>query len=215
MRNFIKKTLRNTFRFFKWQKYIVSNYKSRTPVKLPSNNQGIKVHIRPGEIDLKGWINIDGRDFDHVHIVTDDLSLNEFKNEQLVEIYMCHILEHLSFSEVVDAINIFHKKLKVGGIIRISVPDFNVISKIYSSSGEIELIKYPLMGGQDYSYNFHKSIFDENSLTKLLKESGFDEIKTWDPIQDFGVEIGDWSSGVIKTPEGNKTISLNLKAVRI
>ena len=105
---------------------------------------------------LEGKSRIDGRDLDHIHIVTDDLSLNEFKNQQLAEIYMCHILEHLSFSEVVDAINIFYTKLKVGGIIIISVPDFNVISKIYSSSGEIELIKYPLMGGQDYSYNFHK-----------------------------------------------------------
>jgi len=215
MLSLIKKSVLKISRYFKWQIYVLKNYNSRPPIKVYRDDNGPKIHIGPGEIDIKGWINIDGRALDHVHLITDNLSLKEFADGEVSEIYMCHILEHLSFEEVNDTLKIFYSKLKIGGIIRISVPNFKIISEIYSNFDNIDLIKYPLMGGQDYSYNFHKSIYDFNSLKESLKITGYSEIELWDQQKDFGIEIGDWAAGKINTPKGKRYISLNVKAKRI
>jgi predicted SAM-dependent methyltransferase len=214
MVNIIKNLIKKILRLSSWQMYIFKNHSLRPPIHIPPKNEGLRIHIGPGVIDLKGWINIDGRPLEHIHLVTDNLSLKEFADGEIAEIYMCHILEHLSFAEVSELLINLHKKLQVNGIMRISVPDFSVISNIYNNHKDIELIKYPLMGGQDYSYNYHKAIFDFNSLKVLLKNSGYKGTTEWDANQDFGVDIGDWSSGKIKTPSGKQLISLNIKAFK-
>jgi len=211
----IKNLIKSLLRFSSWQIYVFKNHNLNPPIHINTKNDGPKIHIGPGNIDIKGWINIDGRDFDHVHLVSDNLSLKEFSDGEVAEIYMCHFLEHLSFAEVQEVFKNLNRKLKVNGILRISVPDFAVISKIYNKFGDIELIKYPLMGGQDYSYNYHKSIFDLGSLKALLQNSGYGEVLEWESEKDFGMNIGDWASGKIKTPNGKQLISLNLKAFKV
>ena len=76
--------------------------------------------------------------------------------------------------------NIFCRKLEKNGILRVSVPDFDSVIKIYQlSSNNLEKIHPILLGGQDYIYNFHKSIFNKKKLTKLLKMHKFKLIKQW------------------------------------
>jgi predicted SAM-dependent methyltransferase len=215
IRNILRKIVKSLLSLYRWQIYIIKYHKAPPPVHTTIEAKGLKVHIGSGNIDLKGWINIDGRDFDHIHIVSDNLDLNEFSNNAISEIYMCHIIEHVSFADVENIFRQFYKKLSVGGVLRISVPDFRVIADVYCKYGDIDLIKHPLMGGQDYSYNFHKSIFDYDSIKSLFEFSGYKEVERWTTEMDFGGAIGDWSNGVISTPDGNRSISLNVKAVKV
>lgn len=176
---------------------------------------GPRIHIGCGPVDVPGWINIDARPFTHVHILTDSLDLKEFSNGTVQEIYLCHVLEHFSFDEVDSLFNMYHSKLMQSGTLRLSVPDFELLIKIYKETDQnLELIRASLMGGQHYKQNFHKSIYDRKLLTKLLLKAGFSEVLDWVTQIDFGKDIGDWSNGKINFGLKIFDVSLNLKAIK-
>tara|TARA_Y100000591_G_C21784715_1_gene673108 strand:+ start:616 stop:1254 length:639 start_codon:yes stop_codon:yes gene_type:complete len=199
-------------RTLKWLKLAKNNFNEPIPV-YTKNLDGIKVHLGAGEINLQGWINIDANKKSHTHIIDQDFELNNFSDEALSEVYLCHVLEHFSFNDSAILINKIYKKLKKGGIIRISVPDFEKISEIYNLDRKLQLVKYALMGGQNDKYDFHKSIYDYEVLRNLLKNSNFNNIAIWDH-NDFGVKIGDWSEGQYKVGNKKISISLNLKGMK-
>ena len=202
-------------KLFKWIKIIIYNFNESTPIYAKRTEPGLRLHLGSGEINLQGWVNIDARSFTHTHLQTDKIDLDEFLDESLTELYMCHVLEHLSFQENEDLINTFFNKLKQGGILRISVPDFDAIVKIYLNNGnDLLQVQQALMGGQDYEYNFHKAVFNQKTLSHLLEKCGFSNIEEWNTQNDFGKSIGDWSDGVYKTDIGKLPISLNLKALK-
>jgi hypothetical protein len=102
--------------------------------------------------------------------------------------------------------------LKVGGTLRISVPDFERILDIYKAeNGSIEKIEGPLLGGQNYAYNFHMSVFNKTYLSKLLREAGFTDIREWDPKTALYYSFSDWAS---KSLYNKYPISLNLEATK-
>lgn len=177
---------------------------------------GLRIHLGAGPINIQGWINIDARDASHIHLQSSGFDLKEFADGAVSEIYMCHVLEHFSFEESKTVLNTLFRKLKFGGVLRLSVPDFDQLVAIYHANGnDLELIKMALMGGQEYEYNFHKAIFNKALLSNLLKSSGFDNIQTWSTQDDFGIDLGDWSNKGFDTPIGNIPISLNIKAVKV
>ena len=199
-------------RVLKWLRLVKNNFNEPIPV-YTKNSDGIKVHLGAGEINLQGWINIDANKKSHTHIIDKDFQLNNILDQTLSEVYLCHVLEHFSFNESSILINKIYKKLKKGGIIRISVPDFEKISEIYNLDRRLELVKFALMGGQNDKYDFHKSIYDFEVLSNLLKNCNFNSISVWDH-NDFGLKIGDWSEGQYKVGSKKISISLNLKGIK-
>jgi predicted SAM-dependent methyltransferase len=185
-------------------------------VRVPRADNALRVHVGCGPIDIAGWVNVDARPFPHVHLASDSVALAEFSDGALGEIYLCHVLEHFSFAEVDQLLVTYHKKMSDGGVLRISVPDFDLAIAAYRASGEdLEFVRMALMGGQDYEFNFHKSVFNKKLLTKLLTEAGFTNIQNWSAAVDFGTDLGDWSTGQLrKKGVGSFPISLNLKALR-
>lgn len=169
------------------------------------------IHLGCGDINLKGWINIDARNADHVHVLTDKITLDQFGDNSVGVIYLSHVLEHFDFKEVETLLSTFYRKLKSGGILLIAVPDFSSISEIYSSEQSLDLLEKALMGGQDYIYNYHKSVFDFDLLTKKLSKAGFQNSMKYDTINEFGKDIGDFSTYNIK----DKLISLNVKSFKL
>lgn len=178
-------------------------------------NGKIKIHFGSGEINLQGWINVDARAFEHVHIVSDKINLIQFTDGSVDEIYLCHVLEHVSFEDTDLFLQSVLKKLKNGGLLRISVPSFDSIIQIYENNNrELDSVKFALMGGQDYEYNFHKSVYNYNTLSALLESCGFTNVQTWNTKLDFGVSLGDWSDRNFSSKIGPISISLNVKATK-
>ncbi|MBF0441955.1 MAG: hypothetical protein HQK54_08635, partial [Oligoflexales bacterium] len=130
---------------------------SLVPPIYPSTDMpGIKLHIGSGEINIQGWINLDARAFPHTHIVSDKIDLSAFADYSISSVYLCHLLEHFSFGEVSQILQLIHKKLKPNGKILISVPDLSKLVDVFREFGDdVELISTALMGGQDYNFNFH------------------------------------------------------------
>jgi predicted SAM-dependent methyltransferase len=182
------------------------------PIYTKSNDIGLKVHLGAGPVNIQGWINVDARPYDHTHIVAKDFELAEFSDGSVSEIYMCHVLEHFSFVEAEALLRKIKRKLCVGGVIRISVPCFDKLIAVYADSkNDLDLIRLAIMGGQDYEFNFHKSIYNNASLARLLEACGYADIVEWDTKSDFGVDLGDWSNKLFPSLSGSRRISLNLK----
>jgi len=198
----------------RWQKAALTNASEPVPIfttmrtELPN---GLKVHLGAGDINLQGWVNVDARAFGHIHARTASLELAEFTDGAVSAIYLCHVLEHLSFDEVDALVRVWHRKLAPGGVLFVSVPDFDAIVRIYQSAGnDLDAIKHPLMGGQGYEYNFHKSVYNERALARVLEAGGFRHVERWDTAREFGSDLGDWSSRSV----AGVPISLNLKTVK-
>lgn len=201
--------------FLRWLGLMMVHHDQPVPVYTSVQQDGISVHIGAGTINLQGWINLDARQFSHTHVVTDNLELQMFPDGAIKQFYMCHVLEHFSYSDVAEILSRLFEKLQPGGRVIISVPDFSKLVEVFIENGkDIEVIRDALMGGQNYEYNFHRAMFTEQSLSTHLREAGFKDIECWNVREVFGVDLGDWSSREIPTFGGTRFISLNLLATK-
>lgn len=176
---------------------------------------GIYLHLGCGNIDYPDFINIDVYPFKHVHIVSDARDLKRFKNDSVDLIYISHCLEHFRFEEMHRVLNEYFRVLKTDGILRISVPDFDTIIAIFKKEKTIEAIQGVLMGAQDYKYNFHHSVFDEQYLDKLLVLAGFKKTQKWQYGTGRFKDLPDWSGRQLGSPSNTfYDISLNIEAIK-
>ncbi len=183
---------------------------------VPNRQEKVLLHIGCGDIDATGYINIDARPQPHIHIVSKSLfRLTEIPDNVADMIYMCHVLEHVSHREIVPTLREMHRILKAGGVLGISVPDFEKVIEIYNASGrDIGSIQGPLMGGQDYAFNYHYTAFNESHLRRSLEKSGFSQSLTWDPFNCEHHDFDDWASRNISWEGREFPISLNIEAVK-
>jgi len=187
-----------------------------SPPKLSIENDKILIHLGCGPIDLEGYINVDTIPYAHVHHVQDVSNLNVFPDEYADLIYACHVLEHISHIETVKILKEWRRVLKNGGILRLSVPDFDKLLDIYFlENRNIISIIGPLMGGQDNIYNYHKAVFNEKYLIELLKVVGFKNIRHWTPNEVHLIKrVEDWSTKLYEFNSKKHYISLNLEAIK-
>lgn len=195
--------------------FTIKTNNNKFNIVFPDNKtNGLKIHLGSGEINLQGWVNIDARKFNHTHLVSQDFSLKEFKNNSVEQIYLCHVLEHFSFKDSPKLLEVIKNKLKLSGIVRISVPNFKQIVKIYNASKDLNIIKNALMGGQSYNNDFHRSVYDFKEIYDLLRELGFKKIMKWNPKFFFKTSVGDWSEYKYVVRGRSYPISINIQATK-
>lgn len=86
---------------------------------------------------------------------------------------------------MIEVLSGWNKISKDDCILRISVPDFDKITDIYNENYKnIDTIILPIMGGQDYKYNYRYSILNRTYLEKALYNSGFREVRDWNPLNE-------------------------------
>ena len=183
----------------------------------PVNRSGeVLLHIGCGKINSPEFINIDALPYPHVHVVTDRIKeLSQFADKSVDLVYMCHILEHIRTPGVMQVLNEMRRMLKVGGVLRLSVPDFDRLIDVYrEAGGDLNAIRMQLMGGQESDYNTHYGVFNHRSLSGLLQKAGFRAVRTWDPSNCRHHDFKDKACKVMKAGEREILISLNLEAVK-
>ncbi len=183
--------------------------------RFPSTPDGKRLlHIGCGDINDPAFINLDARPLPHVHFVRQDFSrLPMIPDNALDMVYMSHVLEHIPRGKLMQTLKEMERVLKPGGIIRISVPDFDCIVRLYEAADrDIRPITPALMGGQDYAFNFHYCVFNLAYLTDQLTRAGFTSVATWNPADCTHHDFEDWASRPIYFEETAFPISLNLEA---
>ena len=170
----------------------------------------MKLHLGCGNLKLNTFVNID------VMSNNSDLKLN-FKNlsifnsSKVDEIYISHALEHFKRREIIPLILEWNRVLKVDGILRIAVPDFEKVVKMYFKNKDISTLIGFMSGGQKDEYDFHYVNFDIYILEKILKACGFEDIKRYD-THDFLGEKDDYSKSFLPHMdfENGELMSLNV-----
>jgi len=176
----------------------------------------VKLHIGCGQKYLPGYKHIDVMEAEHIDYVCDTRDLSVFTDGSADEIYACHILEHLEKKDVPVILDEWCRVLKEGGVIRISVPDFEAIVEEYVAHKNLVELQGLLYGGQTYDYNFHYVAFDFKNLEQLLEKTGFEGIERYD-WQDFLPEkYDDFSRAYLPHLdfENGRLMSLNVVAYK-
>lgn len=176
----------------------------------------MKLHLGCGKRYIPGFVHIDAVDYPHIdHVSTIDHL--PFIQDQSVElIYTCHVLEHFKRNDVERVLREWYRILKPGGVMRISVPDFAKLCEVYQRTSELGLVIGALFGRQDYLYNIHYNVFDFDSLSTLLKQTGYCDVKHYDWRQTEHAEVDDFSQAYIPhmDKENGIMISLNVECIR-
>ena len=178
----------------------------------------MKLHLGSGSRYLEGFLHIDIADYEHIDINSSVDKLNTIDNDTIDEIYASHVLEYFDRNEVESVLKEWKRVLKKDAVLRIAVPNFEALIKVYRETEEIEKILGPLYGKwglNDSSFIYHKTVYDENSLTALLERIGFFDIKIWDWREVFknNLEYDDHSQAYFPhmDKESGIHVSLNIQ----
>ena len=154
----------------------------------------MKLHIG-GMEKKKGWkiLNIqknDGKE-KHVDFVGDISDLSQFDDGSIEEIYASHTVEHVNQNNVQKALKGIHRILKDGGKFYVSVPDMDILCRLFLDPKAPLKIKYEVMrmmfGGQVDEFDYHYFGWNYEFLTTYLLEAGFktnERVKTFDIFND-------------------------------
>lgn len=172
----------------------------------------MKLHLGCGNIHLNGWTNIDARPTDAADMVMDISTLDHIENNTVDLIYACHVLEHFKLAGDNSYLNVLSNwvsKLKVGGIIKLSVPNIDSVLKGITENRTDRSKTYDFLrlcfGGQDYLENHHGLCFTEEYLKYDMVSVGLIDIKPFWPF------INDTSNFILHGID----VSLNYQGIKI
>lgn len=153
----------------------------------------LKLHLGCGKRYLPGWTHIDLADFPHIDYKQNAADLSNFKDGSVDEIYACNLLEHFNRFEVPRVLAEWARVLRcrpqisesqnfpaMGGILRLSVPDFEASVAHYLEHHDLAVLESNFIGGQKDKYDFHYYQFDFSLLEKLLNNFGFSNVQRYD-----------------------------------
>ena len=179
-----------------------------------------KLHLGCGQRKLIGYTNIDIIESQSVDLVQDARILSSIPENSVELIYASHILEHFALYEVPWVIKRWFSLLHHGGVLRMSVPNFESIIEVYKKTNNILTVLGPLYGRGTKSPGIteplHMCAYTEKFLTALLLGAGFSNVSLWSPDEIFvneNIGFDDYSQAYF--PHMDKTgipISLNLEA---
>jgi len=174
----------------------------------------MKLHLGCGDKILEGFINVDIRPNKGVDVIDNIADLKTIVKDSVELIYCCHVLEHFGRFEYIDVLKRWYEVLKVGGVLRLSVPDIEKVFQQYNAGTSLKKLLGFLYGGQTYPQNYHYIGFDFISLKEDLEAIGFKNIKLWDWKQTNHSNVDDFSQAFIPhmEKENGMLMSLNIEA---
>jgi len=153
---------------------------SRRARRLLEASSAPRLHLGCANTILAGWLNVDlfGRQpTDAALDVTRPLPLTD---ESVDAIFAEHMVEHLTYEESFALARECARVLRVGGVLRFVVPDFERYARSYAEQDDfIETLGHdrltPLLELASVAYGHsHRSIWDAATLISLLAHAGLD-----------------------------------------
>ena len=179
----------------------------------------MKLHLGCGERYLEGFTHVDLAKYDHIdhEIPVDNLEI--FSDNSVEEIYASHVIEYFDREEIKPVLKEWNRVLKENGVLRLAVPNFPELIKVYEISDDLSKILGPLYGKWKINTKsiYHKTVYDEKSLTDILEKAGFRNIRKWDWKTVFSDHNYDDHSQAYfphMDKENGIHVSLNLECVK-
>jgi predicted SAM-dependent methyltransferase len=167
-------------------------------------------------LHIGGTVRTEGREVlnvlpgPHVDHVCDAGDLSRFPDGCFACLYASHVLEHFDFTASLPAaLAEWRRVLCPGGRIYVSVPDLEVLARLFLLKGRLSLderffVMKMMFGGHVDDHDYHLVGLDESLLGRYLQRAGFVNMRR---VEDFGL-FDDTSRMVY----AGKAISLNMTA---
>jgi len=177
---------------------------------------GLKINIGAGLSGAAGWFNIDNSPtvlISRIPLARKLLKTPRwpkdirrfdvrkglpFPDQSAIYIYSSHTFEHFTWAESVVVAKECFRVLRPGGVVRIVVPDLELIVRRYLAEGDA-LASQRFLQRLSLSHTFHDLIhpganhsqmFDRRSLIHLLQTAGFDKPEVSQFMQSRIPEVG-------------------------
>lgn len=181
---------------------------------------GIKVHLGCWHRVIPGFVHVDLCDMPHIDHKSNIDHLPFFPDGSVNLIYCSHALEYFDRDQARDVLKEWYRVLEPDGLIRLAVSDFESLIKVYKTSCELARVLGPLYGKMDivtpggHVTLYHKTIYDEASLSSLLQQCGFVMPERWDWRTTEHAGVDDHSQAYFPHMQKDTGIlvSLNLQA---
>ncbi|PIK94489.1 FkbM family methyltransferase [Synechococcus sp. 60AY4M2] len=176
----------------------------------PKPAESIRLHIG-GKQPHPDWKILDRQVGDHVDYVGSAIDLSQFEDNSIEAIYAPYILQRFNYTrELPTALKEWHRVLRFGGQLMISVPDMPTLCRLYLKD-EVSLeqrfrIMRMMFGDQVDEQNYYKVGFSWEYLFALLAQVGFRVIRK---VDRFGL-FNDCSDMVFL----GEPVSLNVVATK-
>jgi predicted SAM-dependent methyltransferase len=140
----------------------------------------IKFNVGAGKRNWEGWTSVDGADYPH--IASKDVVLLDYPNNHIDLLVSSHLIAYFNSTEADVLLSFWYGKLKPGGILRVSTPNFNAIAGLYKAGIPLDKVMGPMYGKMPLndSFIYHRMVYDERTLTEKLEKAGFTDIHRYD-----------------------------------
>jgi len=183
----------------------------------------MKLHLGCWHRQIPGFVHVDLCDLPHIDHQSRIDALPFVADGAAELIYCSHAFEYFDRQQAVAVLAEWRRVLRPGGLLRLAVPDFEALIEVYRRSGAIERVLGPLYGRMEIATAqgphclYHRTCYDDASLTRLLQDAGFGAVRRWDWRATEHAGIDDHSQAYFPhmDKEGGLLVSLNLEAERL
>ncbi len=185
-----------------------------------ANTELLKLHLGCGKKFIPGYYHVDLDTHPHIDRYANIGELGFLSDRSASVIYSCHAFEYFDRVQAKEILKEWHRVLVPGGVLRLAVPDFEGLLKVYQKTGELGRILGPMYGRIEVTSNkgaetfYHKTVYDFRSLKSTLEQAGFVAVERFDWQQTEHAHVDDFSQAYF--PHMDKKdgllISLNVEA---
>jgi predicted SAM-dependent methyltransferase len=150
----------------------------------------MKLHIG-GKQEKEGWSILNIQKKDGVDFLGDISDLSQFQENSIQEIYASHVVEHIDQKDIKKTLKGICRILKDDGKFYVSVPDLDILCRIFIEKDAPIKVKYHVMrmmfGGQTDKFDYHYFGWNFEFMNNYLLEAGFkriERVKTFDIFDD-------------------------------
>ncbi len=170
-----------------------------------------RLHIGGREMRA-GWEILDVNPGPHVDHIGNAIDLSRFEDGTFIEVYASHVLEHFDYKEaLVAALREWRRVLAPGGVLRLSVPDIDILAHLLLQRHKLDvdqrfLVMRMIFGGHVDAHDYHLVGLNQEFLTGFLAAAGYERVQR---VSRHGLFNDTSEIVVVGTP-----ISLNVTACK-
>ena len=137
---------------------------------------------------LAGFTHVDVEAFSHIDFVAGIDDLRQFSDHSVEEIYCSHALEYFDRQAVGLVLKEWHRVMKKGAKLYVTVPDFDALLEVYNITSRLHNIIGPLFGRWENSDEtlYHKTVWNYMELQNEMESAGFGAVGKFDPVSYLG-----------------------------
>ncbi len=141
-----------------------------------------RLHIG-GKQRRDGWEILDVNPGPLVDHQGNAIDLGQFADGSFTEVYASHVLEHFDYKDaLMTALREWHRVLAPGGVLRLSVPDIDVLAHLLLQRHKLDVnqrfqVMRMIFGGHVDAHDYHLVGLNQDFLAGYLQSAGFEQLQ--------------------------------------